>query len=166
MSTQRCCAAFVNFIHDLEVHFTMMTTTHRLLAASALALSALAAQAQVTTTVQGVLAPGIYGRIDIGNAPPPPVIYAQPIIIQRAPVYVEQQPLYLRVPPGHEKHWDKHCRKYNACGQPVYFVREGGRQDYGDRGGDEDDYGKKNKFKDKQHGNGRGNGHGNGKHDD
>jgi hypothetical protein len=28
------------------------------------------------------------------------------------------------VPPGHEKHWSKHCGKYGACGQPVYFVRE------------------------------------------
>ena len=35
-----------------------------------------------------------------------------------------QQPIYLRVPPGHEKHWAKHCAKYNACGQPVYFVRD------------------------------------------
>jgi hypothetical protein len=34
------------------------------------------------------------------------------------------QPVYLRVPPGHEKHWSKHCGKYGACGQPVYFVRE------------------------------------------
>ena len=31
---------------------------------------------------------------------------------------------YLRVPPGHEKHWSKHCAQYHACGRPVYFVRE------------------------------------------
>jgi hypothetical protein len=37
-------------------------------------------------------------------------------------VYV--QPVYLHVPPGHEKHWSKHCGKYGACGRPVYFVRE------------------------------------------
>jgi hypothetical protein len=75
--------------------------------------------------------PGFYGRIDIGNVPQPQVIYAQPVIIQQAPVGYVRQPIYLRVPPGHEKHWDKNCRKYNACGQPVYFVRDSWyRNDY------------------------------------
>ena len=67
--------------------------------------------------------PGFYGRIDIGGAPPPRLVYAQPIVIQ--PVAVAQAPVYLRVPPGHQKHWAKHCAQYNACGQPVYFVQEG-----------------------------------------
>ena len=66
--------------------------------------------------------PGFYGRIDIGNAPPPVLIYPQPVWINR--VAVAPAPLYLRVPPGHEKKWDKHCKKYAACGQPVYFVRD------------------------------------------
>lgn len=65
--------------------------------------------------------PGFYGRIDIGNAPPPRVIYLEPVVVQR--VEVVQAPVYLHVPPGHEKNWGKHCRKYNACGRPVYFVR-------------------------------------------
>ena len=144
---------------------TFLTTKQQLIAASLLALAALTAlpaEAQVTTIIQGALAPGVYGRIDIGNAPPPPVIYAQPVIIQRTPVYVEQRPLYLRVPPGHEKNWAKHCQKYNACGQPVYFVREGGRFD--DRDRDEDHRGRKDrhKEKDEHHGNGNGNGNGRG----
>ena len=150
----------------------MIKTKVCLIAATVFALSTLAvlpAQAQVTT-LQGTLAPGVYGRIDIGNAPPPPLIYAQPIVIRQAPVYVEQQPLYLRVPPGHEKKWSKHCSKYNACGQPVYFVRDSGREEYRDRdrdyGRDDDHRGKKDKDKDKDHGKGRGNGNGNGKHDD
>jgi hypothetical protein len=126
-----------------------------------LALAALPAAAQVTTTIQGQLAPGVYGRVDIGNAPPP-VIYAQPIIIQRGPNYVQRQPVYLRVPPGHEKNWGKHCRKYNACGQPVYFVTEQGgygyRGDSDDRGGKGKDKHYKEKNKDKHHGKGRGKG--------
>ena len=65
--------------------------------------------------------PGFYGQIDIGTMRPQ-VIYAQPIVIQRPQVV--GAPMYLRVPPGHEKHWDKHCMKYNACGRPVYFVRD------------------------------------------
>jgi hypothetical protein len=102
-------------------------------AAACLSLGAAVAQAQVpyvNATVEGQLQPGIYGRIDIGNAPPPPLIYAQPVIIQRPAVLVQQQPLYLHVPPGHAKKWSKHCGKYNACGQPVYFVKVRGDDDY------------------------------------
>jgi hypothetical protein len=68
--------------------------------------------------------PGVYGRIDIGTLPPPQLVYPAPVIIERAPPGVVLQPVYLYVPPGHAKHWRKHCRKYNACGQPVYFVRQ------------------------------------------
>jgi hypothetical protein len=68
--------------------------------------------------------PGFYGQINIGNAPPPQLVYAQPVVIQRAPEFVSATPIYLHVPPGHEKHWSKHCAEYNACGRPVYFVRD------------------------------------------
>jgi hypothetical protein len=91
-------------------------------AAAILAGSAFAADVGVSVSVNQ---PGFYGRIDI-NQPPPPValVYAQPVIIARPAVQVVQQPVYLHVPPGHEKKWSKHCHKYNACGQPVYFVRD------------------------------------------
>ena len=69
--------------------------------------------------------PGLYGRIDIGQvASPPAVVYAQPVVIAPSPVVVQQQPVYLHVPPGHAKNWGKHCGRYTACGQPVYFVQE------------------------------------------
>ena len=68
--------------------------------------------------------PGFYGRIDIGSFPPPQLVYPEPVIVQPVPVGVVRQPIYLHVPPGHAKDWRKHCRKYNACGQPVYFVQE------------------------------------------
>lgn len=67
--------------------------------------------------------PGFYGRIEIGTAyPQPQLIYREPIVIRRAPVV--EQPIYLHVPPGQAKKWSKHCHKYNACGQPVYFVQD------------------------------------------
>ena len=67
---------------------------------------------------------GAYGRIEIGNRPPPPVIYQQPVIITRPAVVTSQPaPIYLKVPPGHSQKWAKHCHKYNACGRPVYFVK-------------------------------------------
>ncbi len=65
--------------------------------------------------------PGFYGRIEIGNTPPPRLIFAKPIVIRQ--VNVVSQPVYLHVPPGHEKNWRKHCKKYDACGRPVYFVQ-------------------------------------------
>ena len=68
--------------------------------------------------------PGFYGQIDIGNHPKPQLIYRSPVIIQPVPMGMAAQPVYLRVPPGHRKNWRKHCRKYGACGQQVYFVRQ------------------------------------------
>ena len=87
--------------------------------------AAATASAQTSVGVSvSVNQPGVYGRIDIGNMPPPPVIYAKPIIYAPPRVRVVQEPMYLYVPPGHQKNWGKHCKRYNACGQPVYFVRE------------------------------------------
>ena len=96
------------------------------LLAIVLALGVLApATAQTSVGVSiGINQPGVYGRIDIGNFPQPQLIYAQPVIIRRPTHYVQQQPVYLYVPPGHQKNWKKHCGRYKACGQPVYFVKE------------------------------------------
>ncbi len=66
--------------------------------------------------------PGFYGRLDIGDYPQPQVIYRRPMIIERNSM--NRQPVYLRVPPGHARNWRKHCRKYDACGEQVYFVRD------------------------------------------
>jgi hypothetical protein len=68
--------------------------------------------------------PGFYGQIDIGNFPRPEVIYTQPMVIQPLPGGPPPAPVYLRVPPGHAKHWNRHCAEYHACGVPVYFVRD------------------------------------------
>ncbi len=70
--------------------------------------------------------PGFYGRIDIGKSPEPKVIYTKPVIIEEVPSVAVPAPIYLRVPPGHAKHWYKHCHEYDACGRPVYFVRDDG----------------------------------------
>lgn len=86
--------------------------------AAAISAPALATDVGVSVSIGQ---PGFYGRIDIGGYPPPPLIYPQPVIIQSVPV--ARPPVYLRVPPGHAKHWSKHCQKYNACGERVYFVQ-------------------------------------------
>jgi len=67
--------------------------------------------------------PGFYGQITLGDVHPP-VVYAQPVVVQPAPEFVAAPPIYLHVPPGYEKHWKRHCAEYHACGRPVYFVRE------------------------------------------
>jgi hypothetical protein len=89
----------------------------------ALCAAAFPALAQTNVSIS-VGQPGFYGRIDIGDFAPPPVVYApQPVIIAPAPHYVAE-PVYLRVPPGHRKHWGKYCGRYGACGRPVLFVRD------------------------------------------
>jgi hypothetical protein len=126
------------------------------------------AQTNVGVSVQ-VGQPGFYGRIDIGNVPTPPVVvYQQPVVIAPTPVAVYQRPIYLHVPPGHAKNWGRHCARYNACGQPVYFVQEQWyQQKYvpvarrGDRGHDHDRHDDR---RDHHGGNGHGHGHGHGKH--
>ena len=82
-----------------------------------------AANAETRVIISSDVRPGIYGRVDIGGAPPPLLVYPEPVIVIRQPQSVQVQPIYLHVPPGHAKHWSKHCREYNACGLPVYFVK-------------------------------------------
>ena len=93
------------------------------LALAACAVAPTLAQTNVGVSI-GINQPGVYGRIDIGNYPQPRIVYPQPVVIVQSPVAVHQQPIYLYVPPGHQKNWAKHCGRYNACGQPVYFVQE------------------------------------------
>ncbi len=115
------------------------------------------AQTNVGVSI-GINQPGVYGRIDIGAFPQPRIVYPQPVVIMQTPIAVHQQPVYLYVPAGHQKNWKKHCGRYNACGQPVYFVREDWvRERYEER----------HRHDDKGHGNGNGKGHGKGnKHKD
>ena len=130
---------------------TSTTTTKQALARAGLGLAgllagaapAMAADVNVGVSI-GFSQPGVYGRVDIGTYPQPQVIVAQPVIIQR-PSRVPP-PVYLWVPPGHQKDWKKHCKHYNACGVPVYFVQDawyqeqvvqGGKSGKG-KGGDKD----------------------------
>lgn len=85
------------------------------------AWGAVAADVGVSVSVSQ---PGFSGRIDIGPYPQPALIYPQPIIIAPGPVHVARAPIYMHVPPGHAKDWRRHCARYQACGQPVYFVQE------------------------------------------
>ncbi len=94
-----------------------------LIVAALAAASAPAFAANVGVSVN-VGQPGFYGRIDLGDFPQAQLVYPEPVVIQPLPVGVVRRPIYLHVPPGHAKDWRKHCRKYNACGQPVYFVQD------------------------------------------
>lgn len=96
----------------------------RILCAATVALAATSAFAADVGVSVSIGQPGFYGTIDIGNYSRPQVIYAQPVVIQPVRIGYEQEPIYLRVPPGHAKNWRKHCGSYNACGRPVYFVRD------------------------------------------
>ncbi len=68
--------------------------------------------------------PNFFGQIDVGDLPPPPVVREEPIIIRHPRHHVLQEPVYLRVPSSHQRNWRRYCARYNACGRPVYFVRD------------------------------------------
>jgi hypothetical protein len=130
----------------------------RLLLAAALAAAAVPALATNVGASVTIGQPGFYGRLDINNYPSPVLVYSEPVVIQAVPAGVVRQPIYLHVPPGHARDWGKHCRHYNACGQPVYFVQDTWYNDvyvpaYREKHGH---------GYDKGHGNGKGNGKGKG----
>ena len=147
----------------------------KLLIAATLCAAAVPALAQIDVNIN-IGDPGFYGRIDSVDLRPR-VYVTQPVIIERDVRY-RAEPVYLRVPPGHRKNWAKHCRKYDACGQRVLFVRDDWytnsyaprvrekvvvREVHVDRRDHHDDdhghgHGKdkrKDKHKDKHHGNGK-----------
>jgi hypothetical protein len=99
---------------------TIATALLALLGATPLLASA--ADVDLRVILSGEVAPGVYGRVDLGTASPPPVLYAKPVVIAPPPG-PPLKPVYVHVPPGHAKNWKKHCQRYNACGRPVYFVK-------------------------------------------
>lgn len=80
-------------------------------------------QAYVNVTAGGPLRPGVYGRIEVGNAPPPPLISERPVVATRELGPPRHGPVYLYVPAGQVRRWSKYCHRYDACERPVYFVR-------------------------------------------
>lgn len=98
-----------------------MKTRLRLLFVLAAAAPLAPAVAQdIRLSVSGEIAPGVYGRVDIGNRTPP-LVYPQAVLVVKSPR--PPAPVYLHVPPGHARNWSKHCGRYGACDRPVYFVK-------------------------------------------
>jgi hypothetical protein len=93
----------------------------RLFIAATIAAATLSAPASAQVSIN-IGQPGFYGRLDVGGFPPPPLLFPQPMMIR--PVPMDRPPLYLRVPPGHARDWRRHCHRYNACGERVYFVQD------------------------------------------
>ena len=93
----------------------------KLLCLALLACAATAAGAADVGLSINIGDPGYYGVI---SEPQPVVVYQEPVVVRHTTV-VREEPLYLRVPPGHYKHWSKHCMEYGACDRQVYFVDEG-----------------------------------------
>lgn len=135
-----------------------MRSIYAILTLPALAAVATFAQAQnvsVNAVISGQVVPGVYGQVALGNGPPPPVVYQQPMIVQPAPVVYGAppvEPIYLHVPPGHAKNWRKHCHEYHACNRPVYFVRSEEYEPGFDRDRWDREHGHGHKDKDDKHG--------------
>jgi len=83
----------------------------------------------ISIGISGEVAPGVYGRVNIGNAHPS-YVYEQPVIIRETTVV--HKPLYLHVPPDHVRHWERYCESYHACDRHVYFVRSSEYRDFHD----------------------------------
>jgi hypothetical protein len=92
-----------------------------ILALLAAASASHAGGVDIHVMLSGQVVPGVYGQVTLGNEGPPPVVYAQPMLIE--PQAVPPPPIYLHVPPGHAKNWRRYCHEYNACNRPVYFVK-------------------------------------------
>jgi hypothetical protein len=95
-------------------------------ALSLISLGAVAvAQAGDVSVSVNVNTPGVYGQITLGELPAPELLMPRAVVAIPTRIVVSgppPEPLYLHVPPGHERHWERHCHEYNACGRPVYFV--------------------------------------------
>ncbi len=55
----------------------------------------------INVVLSGEVAPGVYGQVELGNRPPPAVVYASPVIIRAEPRYAravseESEPEYQR----------------------------------------------------------------------
>jgi hypothetical protein len=130
------------------------------LGAALLAAAAAPASAQTNVSIS-VGQPGFYGRLDIGDFGPPPVVYAQPVVVREVR-HVRVEPVYLRVPSTHRQNWSRYCGRYDACARPVMFVRDDWYQNtYAPRYRERHGHGGGH-HKERGHGNGHGNGHGKG----
>ena len=131
-----------------------MRTLSLLLVAALASAAASAVEVGVSVTVAQ---PGVYGRIDIGRFPQPQVVLATPVVIHAGGP--RRDPVYLWVPPGHQKNWRKHCQRYDACGVPVYFVRDDWYERHVKGEGPRGEPRHEPKGKGHGHGHGRGRGH-------
>lgn len=133
-----------------------------------MASTAAAGDLGINVLLAGEVAPGVYGQVEIGNTSRPVLVYERPMIIAVDKRYARAQPVYLHVPPGHAKHWSKHCQEYHACGRQVYFVKsreyEPEYRSERDNYQDDSDRGHKNHKGGNGKGNGGGNGNGKNKH--
>ena len=85
--------------------------------------SASASDLDLNVILSGEVRPGVYGQVQLGNAPRPAVVYERPRVVVVDRHYEHEAPIYLHVPPSHARHWDRHCHDYHSCGRRVYFVR-------------------------------------------
>ena len=90
-----------------------------LIAATIVAFSVISVSAAADVKVV-VGEPDYFGPIELVGFPEPRLVSTEPVIVRE--VEIVGEPIYLRVPPGHSKHWEKHCADYDACERQVYFV--------------------------------------------
>jgi len=89
---------------------------------AAIFLPAYSADVGVSVTIGH---PGFFGQLDLGHIDVrPPVIYMRPVQAHRVRRGEVVEPVYMRVPRRETRNWRRYCSRYQACGRPVYFVRD------------------------------------------
>lgn len=90
-----------------------------LVSVALLAGAAQAADVDVRVIVSSDVRPGVYGRVDFGGAPPPPLVYTRPVTVVRVPPRpVPVQPVYLQ---GEIMIRGMHGMLYSSHGPVTHF---------------------------------------------
>jgi hypothetical protein len=66
--------------------------------------------------------PGVYGIVDVGDGPQPPLLKPEPVTVVRTLRHKALDAVYVHVPPAQAMSWGRYCYRYRACHRPVYFV--------------------------------------------
>lgn len=94
----------------------------RYLLAAALSVAAAAASAADVAVSAGH--PDYFGQLEVGHLAPPAVVYENAVIVRGKRRVEGAEAIYMRLPEKQVRQWSKYCSRYDACGRPVYFVKD------------------------------------------
>ena len=94
-----------------------------LLAAAIFAVAASASAADIDVSISAGH-PNYFGKIEIDQVAKPAVVFDNAVIVRGKRRVDGAEPIYMRLPEKQVRQWSKYCSRYDACGTPVYFVKD------------------------------------------